>query len=99
MRFLVLDTNIPLTDANAILTLGNQENTTIVIPETVLAELDNKKSGFDEVNWQARGMEDVVEAIITQIERTLNKVDIELSISDMDDIRELLDSILERYEE
>lgn len=54
MRFLILDTNIPLTDANAILTLGNQENTTIVIPETVLAELDNKKSGFDEVNWQAR---------------------------------------------
>lgn len=44
-------------------------------------------------------MEDVVETIITQIERTLNKVDVELSISDMDDIRELLDSILERYEE
>lgn len=44
-------------------------------------------------------MEAVIEAIITQIKRTLNKVDVELSISDMDDIRELLDSILERYEE
>lgn len=44
-------------------------------------------------------MEAVIEAIITQIKITLNKVDVELSISDMDDIRELLDSILERYEE
>ncbi len=54
MRHLILDTNIPLTDANAILTLGNEPGVTIVLPETVLAELDSKKSGFEEINWQAR---------------------------------------------
>ena len=54
MRYLILDTNIPLTDATAILTLGTEPDTTIVLPETVLAELDEKKNGFDEINWQAR---------------------------------------------
>ena len=54
MKYLVIDTNIPLTDAKAIITLGNEPDVTVVIPETVLAELDEKKSGFDEINWQAR---------------------------------------------
>ena len=53
-KYIVIDTNVPLTDANAILTLGAEPNTVVVIPETVLAELDAKKSGFEEVNWQAR---------------------------------------------
>ena len=53
MRHLVIDTNIPLSDANSILSLGT-EDTIVVIPETVLAELDAKKSGFEEINWQAR---------------------------------------------
>lgn len=54
MRYIVIDTNVPLTDANTILSLGAEPNTTVVIPSTVLAELDAKKTGFDEVNWQAR---------------------------------------------
>lgn len=54
MKYLLLDTNIPLTDASAIITLGNEPGVTVVLPETVLAELDAKKSGFEEVNWQAR---------------------------------------------
>ena len=45
-RYIVIDTNIPLTDANAILTLGAEPDTVVIIPETVLAELDNKKTGF-----------------------------------------------------
>jgi len=53
-KYIVIDTNVPLTDANAILTLGAEPNTVVVIPETVLAELDAKKGGFDEINWQAR---------------------------------------------
>ena len=53
-KYIVIDTNVPLTDANAILTLGAEPDTVVVIPETVLAELDAKKSGFEEVNWQAR---------------------------------------------
>lgn len=53
-KYIVIDTNIPLTDSNSIIELGREENTVVVIPTTVLEELDNKKSGFEEVNWQAR---------------------------------------------
>lgn len=53
-KYIVVDTNIPLSDANNIITLGQSPDTTVVIPETVLAELDAKKGGFEEVNWQAR---------------------------------------------
>ena len=54
MKYLIIDTNIPLSDANNIIALGSKD-VTVVIPETVLAELDAKKSGNEEVNWQARG--------------------------------------------
>ena len=54
MKYIVLDTNIPLSDADNIIALGQEPGVTIVLPETVLAELDNKKSGFDEINYQAR---------------------------------------------
>jgi len=52
MRRLVLDTNIILLDANNILTLGKTNK--VVVPDTVLAELDAKKSGFEEINFQSR---------------------------------------------
>lgn len=52
-NYLILDTNILLLSADNILNLSNDE-TTIVIPHTVLAELDAKKSGFEEINYQAR---------------------------------------------
>lgn len=54
LKYLVLDTNILLADANNLLTLGRDPNVIIVLPETVLAELDAKKSGFEEINYQAR---------------------------------------------
>ena len=54
MKYLVVDTNIPLSNADNIITLGQEPDVTIVLPETVLAELDNKKSGFEEINYQAR---------------------------------------------
>lgn len=54
MNRVVLDSNIVLLDANNILTLG--ENRIIVLPETVLEECDNKKSGFGELAYQARTM-------------------------------------------
>lgn len=53
MDYLCLDTNIPLLDANNIITLG-QDGSTIVLPETVLDELDSKKSGLGELAYQAR---------------------------------------------
>lgn len=54
MKYLVIDTNIPLSNADNIVTLGQEPGVTIVLPEIVLGELDNKKSGFEEINYQAR---------------------------------------------
>lgn len=50
---LVLDTNILLLEANNLLNLA-AEGTIIVLPETVLDELDSKKSGHTEIAYQAR---------------------------------------------
>lgn len=52
MSYTVIDTNILLLDAHNLLTIG--QTTTIVLPETVLDELDNKKSGYSELAFQAR---------------------------------------------
>jgi len=54
MKRLVLDSNIVLLDAKNILTLG--KSAIIVLPEVVLKEVDNKKSGFGELAYQARQM-------------------------------------------
>lgn len=50
----VLDTNIILNDANDIFTIAQEGNNLIVLPETVIDELDTKKTGFEEINFQAR---------------------------------------------
>ncbi len=49
-----LDTNIILDDARNFITLSEEGTNLIVLPETVLDEIDSKKSGFDEINFQAR---------------------------------------------
>ena len=51
--YVILDTNILLLDANNLLSLG-ADGSTIVIPETVLDEIDSKKSGHTEIAYQAR---------------------------------------------
>ena len=43
-------------------------------------------------------MEELVDEIIVGVERKLNARDIELDNSDMDEIRDLLDRILENHE-
>ena len=43
-------------------------------------------------------MEELVDEIIVVVERKLNARDIELDNSEMDDIRDLLDRILENHE-
>lgn len=53
-KIFVLDTNIILSDAQQILTIGQGGKNLIVLPETVIDELDSKKSGFGEINYQAR---------------------------------------------
>ena len=50
--YLALDNNIILVDAKSIYNLG--ADNVLIIPETVLDEVDSKKSGFTEVAFQAR---------------------------------------------
>lgn len=52
-NYIILDTNIVLLDATNIYTLGS-EDTIIVLPSIAVNELDSKKSGFAEINFQAR---------------------------------------------
>jgi len=52
MKYIVFDTNILLQDASTLLSYMPKD--TIVLPETVLDELDSKKSGFSELAFQAR---------------------------------------------
>lgn len=52
MQYIVLDTNVILNNAHNIFTFPTI--TTIVIPETVVDELDSKKSVIGEIGFQAR---------------------------------------------
>ena len=52
MKYIVLDTNVILNNAHNIFTFP--KDTTIVIPETVVDELDSKKSVIGEIGFQAR---------------------------------------------
>ncbi|AXH08475.1 putative ribonuclease, YlaK/PhoH family [Malaciobacter halophilus] len=56
-----LDTNILLEDAKNIFKLSDEDKNLIVLPETVLDEIDSKKSGFDEINFQAREFARILE--------------------------------------
>lgn len=60
-KFYVLDTNIILEDANNLFLLSSENNNLIVLPETVLDEIDSKKGGFDEINFQAREFARILE--------------------------------------
>ena len=51
-KFYILDTNILLEDATNIFTLSDEGKNLIILPETVLDEIDSKKSGYDEINFQ-----------------------------------------------
>lgn len=53
-KIYLLDTNILLQDATNLFNLSDHGQNLIVLPETVLDEIDSKKSGFDEINFQAR---------------------------------------------
>ena len=53
-KYYVLDTNVLLLDANSIIKFSEKSKNLIILPETVLDEIDSKKSGFEEINFQAR---------------------------------------------
>ena len=50
----ILDTNIILDSVENLLTLSDNGTNTLVIPETVIDELDAKKTGFEDINFNAR---------------------------------------------
>lgn len=53
-KYFVVDTNILLEDFTNIVKLSEENKNLIILPEVVLDEIDSKKSGFDEINYQAR---------------------------------------------
>jgi len=53
-KYFVVDTNIILEDFTNIANLSQEGKNLIILPEVVLDEIDSKKSGFDEINFQAR---------------------------------------------
>ena len=53
-KYFVVDTNIILEDFSNISNLSQEGKNLIVLPEIVLDEIDSKKSGFEEINYQAR---------------------------------------------
>ena len=57
----ILDTNILLEDATNIFKLSDENKNLIVLPETVLDEIDSKKTGFEEINFQAREFARILE--------------------------------------
>jgi PhoH-like ATPase len=65
-NYYVIDTNIILQDAANLFKLSDNSTNLIIIPETVLDEIDSKKSGFDEINFQAREFARVLETGIIQ---------------------------------
>ena len=60
-KYYVLDTNILLEDATNIYKLSQDGKNLIILAETVLDEIDTKKSGFDEINFQAREFARILE--------------------------------------
>ncbi len=60
-KLYVLDTNILLEDANNLFRLADEGKNLIILPEIVLDEIDTKKSGFDEINFQAREFARILE--------------------------------------
>lgn len=54
MKTFIIDTNIILDSVDNIYKLSDNGNNLIVIPEVVIDELDSKKSGFEEINFNAR---------------------------------------------
>jgi len=81
MHYKVLDTNIILENADNIYTLSS-DGATIVIPETVIDELDSKKSILGEIGYQARAFgrllsKGVKQSLTNQEDLTITAIKVE----------------------
>jgi PhoH-like ATPase len=63
-KYYVIDTNIILEDFTNISKISQNGKNLIIIAETVLDELDSKKSGFEEINFQARNFARMLDGAI-----------------------------------
>ncbi|MFX4283825.1 PhoH family protein [Aliarcobacter butzleri] len=90
-KYYVLDTNILLEDATNIYKLSQNGKNLIILAETVLDEIDTKKSGFDEINFQAREFARILEDsnIISSTKKDLYKI-IRLKINNKDTVIDII---------
>ncbi|MFW0712613.1 PhoH family protein [Aliarcobacter butzleri] len=90
-KYYVLDTNILLEDATNIYKLSQDGKNLIILAETVLDEIDTKKSGFDEINFQAREFARILEDsnIIISTKKDLYKI-IRLKINNKDTVIDII---------
>jgi PhoH-like ATPase len=90
-KYYTLDTNILLEDATNIFKLSQDGKNLIILAETVLDELDTKKSGFEEINFQAREFARILEdsTILDSTKKDLYKI-IRLQINSKDTIIDII---------
>jgi len=72
-NYYLIDTNIILQDATNLFKLSDGCTNLIIIPETVLDEIDSKKSGFDEINFQAREFARILENGVIQKKQEISE--------------------------
>lgn len=73
-KLYAIDTNIILNDYTNIFKLSQNGNNLIFIPETVLDEIDSKKSGFEDINFQARSFARLLSDLTIKTEENLGSV-------------------------
>lgn len=69
-KYYLLDTNILLEDARNIFKLSDGAKNLIILSETVLDEIDSKKSGYDEINFQASAKIGLNRTTMQELDRT-----------------------------
>lgn len=96
-KYYILDTNILLEDATNIFKLSQDRHNLIILAETVLDEIDTKKSGYEEINFQAREFARILEnaIILESIKKDLYKI-IRLKINEKNTFIDIISK--EEYE-
>jgi PhoH-like ATPase len=62
----VIDTNVILQDAEILKRLSDNKSNLLIIPETVLLEVENKKKGFSDIAYQAREFVRILQKLETK---------------------------------
>jgi PhoH-like ATPase len=76
----VVDTSVILDDVYSIFTLSEGGKNRVIIPETTLDEIDIKKKGFDDINFQAREFHRLLDDAFTVEEFDINQGNEKLAV-------------------